>query len=161
MLFHCSAEEDSWARRSNQSILKKINPQYSLEGLMVKLKFQYFGYLMQRADSLEKTLMLGKMKAKGEEDGRGWDGWIASPIQQTWTWANSRRWWGMGKPGMLQSMKLQRVGHDLATKRQQIQYPSSMLSSWQITCYVNIDLVVKGIIVKLLFFLLLSNYINL
>ena len=67
----------------------------------------------------------------------------------------------MGKPGMLQSMKLQRVGHDLATKRQQIQYPSSMLSSWQITCYVNIDLVVKGIIVKLLFFLLLSNYINL
>ena len=52
------------ARRSNQSILKEINPEYSLEGLMLKLKFQYFGHLMQRADSLEKTLMLGKMKGR-------------------------------------------------------------------------------------------------
>lgn len=57
----------------------------------------------------------------------------------------------MGKPGVLHSMELQRVGHGLATKGQQIQYPSSILSSWQITCYVNIDLMVKGIIVKLLF----------
>ena len=55
----------SWtARRSNLSILKKINPEYLLEGLMLKLKFQYFGYLMQRADSLEKTLMLGKIEGK-------------------------------------------------------------------------------------------------
>ena len=52
------------ARRSNQSILKEINPEYSLEGLMLKLKFQYFGHLMQRADSLEKTLMLGKIEGK-------------------------------------------------------------------------------------------------
>ena len=58
------------ARRSNQSILKEINPRYSLEGLMLKLKLQYFG-LMLIADSLEKTLMLGKMKAKGEEGSRG------------------------------------------------------------------------------------------
>ena len=65
----------SWtARRSNQSILKKINPEYSLEGLMVKLKLQYFGHLMWRTDSLEKTLMLGKRKAGGEGDDRGWDG---------------------------------------------------------------------------------------
>ena len=65
----------SWtARRSNQSILKKINPEYSLEGLMVKLKLQYFGHLMWRTDSLEKTLMLGKQKAGGEGDDRGWDG---------------------------------------------------------------------------------------
>ena len=55
----------SWtARRSNQSILKEINPEYSLEGLMLKLKLQYFGHLMQRADSLEKTLMLGKIEGK-------------------------------------------------------------------------------------------------
>ena len=56
------------ARRSNQSILKKISPEYSLEGLILKLKFQYFGHLMQRANSLEKTLMLEKWKAKGEGD---------------------------------------------------------------------------------------------
>ena len=54
------------ARRSNQCILKEISPEYSLEGLMLKLKLQYFSHLMQRADSLEKTLMLGKIKAGGE-----------------------------------------------------------------------------------------------
>ena len=62
--------------KSNQSILKEINPEYSLEGLMLKLKFQYFGHLIQRADLLEKTLMLGKIRARGEggtEDGMvGW-----------------------------------------------------------------------------------------
>ena len=57
--------------RSNQSILKEINPEYSLEGLMLKLKLQYFGHLMQRADSLEKTLMLGKIEGKGEGGDRG------------------------------------------------------------------------------------------
>ena len=59
------------ARRSNQSILKEISPEYSLEGLMLKLKLQYFGHLMQRANSLEKTLMLEKLKARGEGDNRG------------------------------------------------------------------------------------------
>ena len=57
--------------RSNQSILKEISPEYSLEGLMVKLKLQSFGHLMQRTDSLEKTLMLGRLKAGGEEKDRG------------------------------------------------------------------------------------------
>ena len=69
MLSNCGAEEDSlrvpWtARRSIQSILKKINPDYSLEGLMLKLKFQYFGHLMLRIDSLEKTSMLGKIEGR-------------------------------------------------------------------------------------------------
>ena len=59
------------AKRLNQSILKEINPEYSLEGLMLKLKLQYFGYLMRRADSLEKTLMLGKIEAGGEGGDRG------------------------------------------------------------------------------------------
>ena len=59
------------ARRSNQSILKDISPEYSLEGLMLKLKLQYFGHLMQRTDLLEKTLMLGKIEGKGEWGGRG------------------------------------------------------------------------------------------
>ena len=56
------------ARRSNQSIFKKISPEYSLEGLMLKLKLQYFGHLMQRTDSLEKTLTLGKIEGRGEGD---------------------------------------------------------------------------------------------
>ena len=72
------------ARRSNQSILKEISPQCVLEGLMLKLKPQYFGHLMWRADSFEKTLMLGKTGAGGERDDRGWDGWMASPTQWTW-----------------------------------------------------------------------------
>ena len=77
------------ARRSNQSILKEINHEYSLEGLMLKLKLQYFGHLMWRAESLEKMLLLRKIEVKGEEGGRGWDGSIASLTQWTWVWANS------------------------------------------------------------------------
>ena len=98
------------ARRSNQSILKEISPEYSLEGLMLKLKLQYFGHLMRRADSFEKTLMLGKLRAGGEGDSRGWDGWMASPTQWTWVWVNSGSWWRTGRPGMLRFMRSQRVG---------------------------------------------------
>ena len=71
------------ARRSNQSILKEINYEYSVEGLMLKLKLQYFGHLMQRANSLQKTLMLGKTEAGGERGNRGSDGWMASLTQGT------------------------------------------------------------------------------
>ena len=78
------------ARRSNQSILKEISPGCSLEELMLKVKLQYFGRLMWRADSFEKTLMLGKIRAGEEGDDRGWDGWMASPTQWTWVWVNSR-----------------------------------------------------------------------
>ena len=71
-----------WTARSNQSILKEINPEYSLEGSLLKLKLQYFGHLMQRAKSLEKTLMLGKTEAEGKGGGREWDGmrWLDSTI---------------------------------------------------------------------------------
>ena len=91
------------SRRSNQSILKEINPEYSLERLMLKLKLKYFGHLMWRVNSLEKTLVLGKIEGRRERDDRGWDGWMVSLIQWIWTWANSR-WWGTGRPGVLQSM---------------------------------------------------------
>ena len=85
------------ARRSNQSLLKEISPEYSLEGLMLKLKLQYFGHLMWRANSLEKPLMLGKMlKVRGEGDDRGWDGWMASLTQWPWVWASSEIWWWTG-----------------------------------------------------------------
>ena len=103
------------ARRSNQSILKEISPEYS-KGLMLKLKLQYFGYLMWRTDSLEKTLMLGKIEGRKRRDDRGWDGWMASLTQWTWVWVNSWSWWWTGRPGVLQSMGSQRVGHDWATE---------------------------------------------
>ena len=67
------------ARKSNQSILKEISPEYSLERLMVKLKLQYFGHLMRRTDSLEKTLMLGKIEGWGEGDNTGWHHWLSGP----------------------------------------------------------------------------------
>ena len=95
------------ARRSNQSVLKEINPEYSLERLMLKL--QYFSPLMWSTDSLEKTLMLEELKAGGEGDDRGWDGWMASPTRWTWVWVSSGSSWWTGRPGVLQSMGLQRM----------------------------------------------------
>ena len=76
---------------------------------------QYFVHLLWRTDSFEKTLMLGKLKA-GEGDDRGWDDWMASPTQWMWVWATSGSWWWTGKPGVLQSMGLQRVGHNWANE---------------------------------------------
>ena len=107
-------ESPSAARRSNQLILKEINPKYSLKGLVLKL--QYFGHLMQRTDSLEKTWCWERLKAGGEGDDSRWDGWMASPTRWTWVWASSGNCWRTGKPGMLQSIELQRVGHDWATE---------------------------------------------
>ena len=104
------------AQTSNQSNLKEISPEYSLERLMLKLKLQYFGHLMWRTDSLEQTLMLGTLKAGGDGDDRGWDGWMASLTQWRWVWASSRSRWWTGRPGVLQSMGLQRVRHDWATE---------------------------------------------
>ena len=83
--------------------------------MMLRLKLQYFGHLMWRVDSLEKTLMLGGMGAGGEGDDRGWDGWMASLTRWTWVWVNSGSWWGTGRPGVLWFMGSQRVGQDWVT----------------------------------------------
>ena len=104
------------ARRSNQSTLKDISPRCSLEGLMLRLKLQYFGHLMWRVDSLEKTLMLG-LGAGGEEDDRVWDIWMASLTRWTWVWVNSGSWWWTGRPIVLWFMGSQRVVHDWATEQ--------------------------------------------
>ena len=100
------------ARRSNQSILKEISSGCSLEGLILKLKFQYFGHLMWRADSFEKTLMLGNIEGGRRRGG----GWMASPTLWTWVWVNSGSWWWTGRPGMLKFMGSQRVWHDWVTE---------------------------------------------
>ena len=105
------------AKRSNQSILKVINPEYSLEGLMLKLKLQYFGLLLWRTDSLEKTLIQERLNAEGGD--RQWDGWIASLTQWTWVWASSGSKWWTGNPGVLQSMGSHRVRHDCVTELNQ------------------------------------------
>ena len=78
-------------RRSNQLILKKVSPEYSLEGLMLKLKLQYFGHLMRRTDSFKRPWCWERLKA-GEGAKRGWDDWMAPPTRWTWVWASSRSW---------------------------------------------------------------------
>ena len=100
------------ARRSNQSILKEISPGCSLVGLMLKLKVQDFGHLMQRADSLEKTLMLGKIEARRRRGRQR----MASLTWWTWVWENSGRWWWTGRHGVLRFMGSQTVDHDWATE---------------------------------------------
>ena len=69
-----------------------------------------------KTESLQKILMLGKIEGSRRRDDRGWDGWMASPTRWTWVWAGSRSWWRTGRPGVLQSMRLQRVGDDWATE---------------------------------------------
>ena len=109
-----------WTARSNQSILKEINSEYSWEGLMLKPKLQNTGHLMQRTESPGKTLMLGKIEGR-RRSGQQKMRWLYdfTDSQWTWIWENSRRYWRTGKPGMLQSMGLQRIGDDLATEQQQ------------------------------------------
>ena len=107
------------SRRSNQSILKEISPEYSLEGLVLKLKPQYFGIWSKPLAHWKRPRCWERLRAGGERGDRGWDGWMASLTQWTWIWATSRRQWRTGKPSILQSTGSQRMGHDLATKQQQ------------------------------------------
>ena len=100
-------------RRSNQSTRKEISPECSLEGLMLKLKLQYFGHLMQRElTPWKRPWCWQRLKVGGEGEDRGWDGWMASLTGWTWVWVSSGSWWWTGKPGILQSMGSQRVRHN-------------------------------------------------
>ena len=122
MLLNCGVGEDSWEflgelqERSNQSILKEISPENSLEELMLKLKLQYFGTWCEELTPWKRPWCWERLKAGGEGGNRGWDGWMASPPRWTWVWVSSGSWWWTGRPGVLQSMGLQRVGHDWVTE---------------------------------------------
>ena len=123
ILLNCGAGEDSFEspldRKSNQSILKETNSEYSLEGLMLKLKLQYFDHLMQTAKLLEKKPWFWERMRAGREVGDGgWDGWMVSLTQWTWVWANSGRWWRTRNLDVLHSMGLQRVGNYLVIEQQ-------------------------------------------
>ena len=84
------------ARRSNQSILKEISPEYSLEGLMLKLKLKYFGHQCKELTHWKRPWCWKRLKAGGEGDDGGWDGWMASATWWTWVWVGSRSWWWTG-----------------------------------------------------------------
>ena len=104
------------ARRSNQSILKKISPEYSLEGLILKLKLQHFGPWFEELTHWKRPWCWERLKVGGEGDDRGWDGWMASLTRWTWVWASPGGWWWAGLPGVLQSMGSQRNGDNWATE---------------------------------------------
>ena len=129
------------ARRSNQSIVKEISPGYSLEGLMLTLKIQHFGHLMWRTQ-WKRPWGWERLKAGGDGDDRGWDGWMASPTQWTWVWASSGSWWWTGKPGVLHCMRLQRVRHNPVTEQQERhRSPQRMLSpedTWKLHVHSHI-----------------------
>ena len=119
-----------WTARSSQSTLKEISPEYSFEGLMLKLKLQYFGHLMQRTDSLENTLMPGKIEGRRRR-GRQRMRWLDEATSSMDTSLSKlREWWWTGKPVVLQSMGSQRVGHDLVTELTENEYDSSF-AIWQ------------------------------
>ena len=94
------------ARRSNESILKEISPEYSLEGLMLKLKLQYFATWCEELTHWKRPWCGERLKAGEEGDNRGWDGWMSSLTQWTWIWVNSGSLWWTGRPGVLQSKEV-------------------------------------------------------
>ena len=117
------------ARRSNQSILKEVSPGCSLEGLMLSWNSNTLATSCKELPHLKRPWNWERLRAGGEGDDRGWDVWMASPTQRTWVWVNSGSLWWTGRPGMLQFMGLQRVGHDWETELNWTE-----LSSWRNVC---------------------------
>ena len=102
------------------STLRGISPEYSLEGLMLNWNSSISVFQCEQLTCWKSPWCWERWRTEGEEGIRGWDGWMAPPIQVTWTWANFRRWWGTERPGLLQSMGLQKVRHNWATEQPQV-----------------------------------------
>ena len=124
------------ARRSNQSFLKEISPEYSLEGLVLNIHWKDWSWSWnsntlatwwEELTHLKRPWCWERLKAGGEGDNRGWYGWMASLTQGTWVWANSRSWQWTGRSGMLQSMGLQRVRHNSATELNVMEFIYSVI----------------------------------
>ena len=137
MLLNCGVEEDSWiswtARSSNHSILKKISPEYSLEGWMRSWNSNTLATWCKDLTHLKRPWCWERLKAGEDGDDRGWEGWMASPTLWTQICVNSGSWWWTGRPGVLQSMGSQKVGHDWATEL-----------NWMIKTYDNLDRILKS-----------------
>ena len=127
------------ARRSNQSILKEISPEYSLEGLMLKLKFHYLATWWKELTHWKRPWCWERLKGGGEGNDSGWDGWMAPTTQWTWIWVGSGSWWWTGKPCVLQSMGLQRVGCNWATE---LNWTELMISHFQFSTFQRVQVLI-------------------
>ena len=120
MLLNCGVGEDSWvpwtARRSNQSILKEINPEYSLERLILSWNSNTLVTWCKELTHLKRPCCWERLKERGERHDGVWDDWMTSPTQGACVWVNSGSWWWIGMPGLLQSMGSQSFRHDWATE---------------------------------------------
>ena len=133
---NCGAGEDSWESLGEQR--DKMSPSWRESVLNIHWKDWCWSWSSntlpiwcKEPTHWKRPWCWERLKARGEGDDRGWDGWMASPTQWTWVWANSRRWWRTGKPGVLQSMGSQRVGCGLATERKQ--YPTyCIIYTWEL-----------------------------
>ena len=138
------------ARRSNQSILKEISPGCSLEGLMLKLKLQYLSTWCKELTHLKRPWCWESLRAVGEWDDRGWDGWMASRTQWTWVWMDSRSWWWTGMPGVLRFMGSRRVGHNWATELNWTQlYSTGNSAPYSVVTYMGRKSKKEGICIGL------------
>ena len=150
MLLNCGAGEDlrvSWtAGRSNQVVLKEINPEYSLEGLMVKLKSNTLATWCEELTYWKRPWCWGRLRVRGEGGNRGWDGWMASSTQWTWIWANSGRQWRTGKPGGLQPMGLRTQLSDWTTDlltQKSLEKTMIWKTPWSIEIHNRINTLIK------------------
>ena len=130
MLLNCGVGEDSWESLGLQG--DPTSPSYRRSVLGVHWKDWCWSWNCNTLTTwckvlthLKRPWCWERLRAGGEGDDRGWDGWMASPTQRTWVWVNSRSWWWTGRPGMLQSMGFQRVGHDWATKVNRTSVPQN------------------------------------
>ena len=130
MLLNCGVGRLLWVpwtvRRSNQSVLKEISPEYSLKDWCWSWNSNTLATWCKELTHWKRSWHWERLKVGGEEDDRGWDGWMASLIQWTWVWASFRGWWWRWKPSVLQSMGSQIVGHNWATELNWMTYPLAL-----------------------------------